>query len=460
MSESRQCSISARGRKAVGFLLVFGVICLALFRALSGNEGAEVVIAHFNDLGGRVRADNEGRGGIIKLAGAWRKVQSRRPGALLLVAGDLITGSPLSTHTKGEGVFDLANGMGIDAFAPGNHEFDYGPEQYKKYMKIARFPFVAANISPFKKNAKNVKLADAPYVIIEAGKVKVGIIGAAHPATPWLTFPENTKGVNFEKPDKSFRKIVPEVDKKAHLVVALTHVGMKDDRKLARRVKGIDVIIGGHSWHATDRPEKVGGTWISHAGENGKFLGIVRVKVNPDTEEIIRVAGRTIPVGPNTSHDEEMARAVEAAENDLPLNPDEKLTRVGRKMEAEGDLAPWLAGIMKQYTGADAAVVNTGGIRSGFEEGPVTYRDVYRAMPFDNRVVVIPMSGKKLKGWMSGRELIFDRVFAPGASAAYRVATMDFIAMTRDIPKEKWKIYPLSVRALMIKELKTVGIVE
>jgi len=460
MKKNGRRSVSVRGEITVGFLLICVVAGTVFLKSVSGGERAEVVIAHFNDLGGRVRADCEGKGGIVRLAGAWREVRSKYPDALLLVAGDLITGSPLSTLTGGEGIFKLADEMDIDAFAPGNHEFDYGPEQYEKYIEIARFPFVAANLSPFGKNPRNMKLADAPYVVVDAGEVKVGIIGAAHPATPWLTFPENTKGVRFESPEKSLGKLVPEVDGKAQLVVALTHIGMDDDRRLAREVKGVDLIIGGHSWHVSERPEKVNDTWISHACENGECLGLLRVSLEPRTERIIRVSGKMIPVGPGTAPDERMKKAADAAENALPLDPDEKIAAARRKINAKGDLAPWLAKIMRKYTGADTATVNAGGVRSGFCAGDITYRDVYRVMPFDNRVVTVSLSGVRLGEWMSGRDLVFDRVFIPDASETYRVATMDFVAMARDIPKKKWEIYPMSVRALMIRELKTVGIVE
>ncbi len=444
-------------RKTI-FILVavaFGAVAFH-FRNVSSDGAVEVVIAHFNDLGGRIQANKKGRGGIIRLAGVWRRFQSKHPDAVLLGAGDMITGSALCTLTHGEGVFRLVDMMGMDAFAPGNHEFDHGVKQYLKFMEIAHFPFVAANLRPGKSLGK-ITLADAPYVILDAAGVKIGVIGLAHPATPFLTFRKNTRGVDFLKSAPSVRKLISEVDNKAQLVVALTHIGMNNDRKLARRVRGIDIIIGGHSPEATYRPVRVGKTWIAHAGDNGNFLGVVRVRLNPATEKVVKVKGNLLPVGSRTPPDPDMATAAAAEEEKLPIRPDEVIAEALGHYDKNEDLAPWIARLMKDYSGADVAMVNIGGVRADFEKGSITYRDVFRVMPFDNQVVVIRIHGKELARWIRKGNLITDRSFRPDRSRFYKVATMDFVVSKRRIPEGDLRTTQLKVRDLMIQNLKRRG---
>jgi len=430
---------------------------MAYYLAPASDEGAvEVVIAHFNDLGGHVRADRSGRGGIVKLTGAWRKLKSKHPDALLLVAGDMITGSALSTLTRGEGIFRLANKMDINAFAPGNHEFDHGVEQYLKLMEIARFPFVAANLRPMESLGK-VTLADAPYVILDTAGIKVGVIGAAHPATHRLTFEKHTRGIEFLDAAQSMRKLVSKVDSEAQLIVALTHIGIESDRRLARKVRGIDIIIGGHSPGATYRPVRIGNTWITHAGEDGNYLGVLRIRLNPDTEKLNKVKGEMVSIGVRTPADPDMAAAVDAEEKKLPIRPDQVIARSAKHYDKNDDIAPWVAAIMKKHTGAELGLVNIGGIRADFEQGPVTYRDVYRTMPFDNRVVIVRLSGEELARWMKRGTLVPDRRFRPRPDKFYKVATMDFIVAQRRISKSRLRTLPLKVRDLMIKDLKRRG---
>ena len=301
-------------KRRLFIVLVIVVAAAAIvLKASSSADSVDIVIAHFNDLGGRVTLSRDGQGGVIRLAGEWRKIQKRHPEALLFVSGDLITGSPLSTLTKGEGVFRIANELGIDAFAPGNHEFDHGAEQYLRLKEIARFPFLAINME-FSQSREKIRMTDAPYMMFDVAGIKVGTVGAITPSTPFITFPENTRGVTFNKPSKTLRKIVEKVDRKAHLVVAITHLGMRDDRKLARKVRNIDLIVGGHSYDVTYRPVKVGKTRIVNAGGNGEYLGVVHVKINPATEKVLRVSGKMIPVGPDSPTDsgiETLARRME-----------------------------------------------------------------------------------------------------------------------------------------------------
>jgi len=445
-------------RKTIILTSFFALFALFFIRTPVTGDATEVIIAHFNDLGGRIQPDNRGRGGLVKLAGAWRRFHSEHPNSILLMSGDLITGSALSTLTKGEGVFRLANRMGIAAFTPGNHEFDYGVERYLKFMNIARFPFVAANLKPAK-SLTETKLADAPYIILTESGIKVGIIGIISEATPRMSYRKNTAGVVFADPIAELRKLVPKVEREAQLIVAMTHIGMEEDYKLARNVKGIDIIIGGHSYSPTLHPNRVRNTWIVNAGADGEFLGVVYIRLNPVTKQLIKVRSVLLPIDKNVLSDPEMAAAAQAEEAKLPVRLDEVIARTGRYMDKDADIAPWLAGLMKKYAGADVGLINEGGVRSDIEPGPITLRDVYRIMPFDDKIVVIRLPGAELAQWMKKENLIADRNFRPVPGRFYNIATSDFAAEYCPSRPPDMRYMPLNIRDLMINDLSSRGII-
>lgn len=112
-------------------------------------------------------------GGAAYLAGYVNQVRAEEKNVLLLDAGDILTGPPISTLTEGEAPIDLYNYIGYDAVAVGNHEFDHGWQRARNLLSYAQFPFLSANI--FYKNT-NILFAK-PYEILDAGDVRVGVIG-------------------------------------------------------------------------------------------------------------------------------------------------------------------------------------------------------------------------------------------------------------------------------------------
>ena len=443
-------------RKTIILTSFFSLFLVFFIRTPVTGDATEVIIAHFNDLGGQIWPDRKGCGGLVKLAGAWRRFHSEHPNSILLVSGDLITGSSLSTLTRGEGVFRLANRMGFAAFTPGNHEFDYGVEQYLKFMSIARFPFVAANIKPAK-NIKESKLSDAPYIILTESGIKVGVIGVISEATPRMTYRKNTAGVEFTDPTGELRNLVPKVKREAELVVAMTHIGMEEDYKLATNVKGIDIIIGGHSYSPTLHPNRVSNTWIVNAGADGEFLGVIYIRLNPVTKKLIKVRSELLPIDKNAQPDPEMAAAAQAEEAKLPVRLDAVIARAATYLDKDADIAPWLAALMKKYTGADVGLINEGGVRSGIEPGAITLRDVYRIMPFDDKIVIIRLPGVELAQWMKKENLIADRNFRPVSGRFYNIATSDFVAEYCPSRPPAMRYMPLNIRDLMINDLSSQG---
>ena len=221
-------------------------------------------------------------GGFAHLATLVKRLKASRPGALLLDGGDTWQGSATALWSKGQDMVDAQKLLGVDVMT-GHWEFTYGQERVKQVVERDfkdRIEFVAQNVH-------TADFGDAvfkPYTLREINGVAVGIIGQAFPYTPVANpryfVPDWTFGIKEDE----LRKQVEEVRAKgAKVVVLLSHNGMDVDLKLASRVAGIDVILGGHTHDAVPRPVPVanagGTTLVTNAGSNGKFLGVLDLDV-------------------------------------------------------------------------------------------------------------------------------------------------------------------------------------
>ena len=217
-------------------------------------------------------------GGFAHLATLVRRIRAQRPGALLLDGGDNWQGSATSLWTRGQDMIDASKLLNIDVMT-GHWEFTYGAarvqEAISKDLK-GRTEFLA----------QNVKTADfgdpvfKPYVLREVNGVLLAIVGQAFPYTPIANPRHFVEDWTFGIQEENLQKVVGEARAKgAQAVVLLSHNGMDVDLKLAARVTGIDVILGGHTHDAVPEPVPVanrgGRTLVTNAGSNGKFLAVV-----------------------------------------------------------------------------------------------------------------------------------------------------------------------------------------
>jgi sulfur-oxidizing protein SoxB len=221
-------------------------------------------------------------GGFAHLATLVKKVRGQRPGALLLDGGDTWQGSATALWTKGEDMVQAAKLLGVDVMT-GHWEFTLGAARVKELVETqlkGRIEFLAQNVS-------TTDFGDpvfTPWVMREINGVPIAIIGQAFPYVP-IAHPRHlvadwTFGIQEEKLQKT---IDAALAKGAHAVILLSHNGMDVDLKLAGRVSGIDVILGGHTHDAVPDPVAVrnrgGTTLVTNAGCNGKFLAVLDLDV-------------------------------------------------------------------------------------------------------------------------------------------------------------------------------------
>jgi 5'-nucleotidase/UDP-sugar diphosphatase len=383
-------------RKTWIFLVCSFFIILCISTVYSQQQ--EIRILHLNDFHGfaveyRPYGSSEMQGRLAYLAWKVDKLRSEKS-SLLLAAGDMIQGNNWANLFQGKSVIEAMNEMGFDAMVVGNHEFDYGQDVLRERIAEANFPVLGANV----KGVSELK----QYIIKELEGVRIAVIGVVTDEVPVTTHPRNVVGLEFLPPADRVQKIVWDLRSRCDIIVVLSHLGFAGDMELAKKVNGIDLIVGGHSHTKLEKPVFVGMTTIVQAYEHGKALGVVKVTVEDRQiagitsflEPILpdpKVMNKTVAVIVNNYQkkvDARMNETVGVAEVDL----DGKNARLG-----ETNLGNLLADIMRGASGADTAIINGGGIRTSINKGQVKVNDVYSVVPFDNYIVAIKLSGKQVQ---------------------------------------------------------------
>ncbi len=236
-------------------------------------------------------AEEYGRmGGLDRIGTILNRIRAERPGALLLDGGDTWQGSYTANATKGQDMIKVMNALKPDAMTS-HWEFTYGGDYIREVIEDLPFPFLGANIF----DTEWDEPAFEPTLMTESGGVSVAVIGQAFPympiANPGWMFPDLSFGIR----EKRVQEVVDEArENGAELVVLLSHNGFDVDRKLASRVKGIDVILTGHTHDALPVPVKVGKTLLIASGSHGKF--VTRLDLDVQGGTVRDVGHRLIPV--------------------------------------------------------------------------------------------------------------------------------------------------------------------
>ncbi|MFW5868207.1 MAG: bifunctional metallophosphatase/5'-nucleotidase, partial [Armatimonadota bacterium] len=283
---------------------------LALLSLACGAWAApqNVTILHFNDSHGNVLTpEDEGDlGGIARIAALVDQIreenEARDVTTLLLIAGDVLQGTPLSTVFHGEADFAALNRMDVSAMAIGNHEFDYGMPNLHRLIEMANFPILSANIR---------RKVDGSLVFDGTERFTVGdemivVIGLTTPETRVTTMPTNVENLDFEEPVETAAMLADRITRtEDRVVVALTHLGYEEDLKLARAVPALDVVVGGHSHTMLEESVSAGNAVVVQAKSYGEYLG--RLDLVIDDGKVVNHEYSLIPIDASIAQDPDVA---------------------------------------------------------------------------------------------------------------------------------------------------------
>jgi sulfur-oxidizing protein SoxB len=282
-----------------------GFICGEAFQEYYGTEKGtlEQYFDTHNDFA--LLAKKFGKmGGISHMKTLVDHVRKERgeKNVLLLDSGDTWQGTAVALHTKGEAIVDAQNYLGVDVMV-GHWEFTYGKERVMELIEMLNGNFISQNVidnDPFSDEFE--ELIFPPYSIKEVGGTKIGIIGQSFPFTSTANPKKFTEGWSFGLRHETLQEHVDHLrnKEKVDAVVVLSHDGFSVDQELAKRVKGVDFILSGHTHDPSPKPIVVNDTVILISGSHGKYVGRLDIvaengKVTDYEFKLIPVASKLIP---------------------------------------------------------------------------------------------------------------------------------------------------------------------
>lgn len=318
-------------------------------------------------------------GGMDRVATVVKSIRADRPEAIILDGGDTWHGSMVSLKTKGQDVVNVMNKLGVEAMTS-HWEWTLGTERVKEIVEALPFPFLGQNIF----DAEWDEPAFEPYTWFECGGAKIAVIGQAFPympiANPGWMFPEYSFGIR----DEHMQKMVDEVRAEgADLVVVLSHNGFDVDRKMASRVKGIDVILTGHTHDAIPEPVLVGETIMIASGSHGKYVS--RVDLDVRDGKMMGFRHKLIPIFADViTPDAEMAELIDADRAPYKAELEEVIGKTDSLLYRRGNFnGTWDDLICDaMLSERDAEIAMSPGVRWGASVMPgdnITREDIHNA---------------------------------------------------------------------------------
>ena len=383
-----------------------GISRLALLAALlAAPAGAETVKLTLLGVGDVYNFEEEdGRGGFARLNAVARAERAANPNTLYLFNGDMLSPSLASGFDKGQNTIDFTNLVPFDLAVPGNHEFDFGPENFAEKLAASKYPWAAINIT----NADGSAVAGLGGVMVkEVGGLKVALIPVAQDTSPEVS---STGSLKFGPTvDMGIAAAEQARADGADIVVGVVQTNMENDRALIAS-HAFDVILSGDDHSYATAYDGV--TAYVETSIDGQFLTpidlVVEVEVAEDGKREISwvPAFRFIDTATVTPDPESVAMAdalratmdqtldVEIGTVEAPLDSRRNVVR-----GEEATMGNLIADAMRDATGADIAIMNGGGIRGDttYDAGrKLTRRDILTELPFGNTTVVTELPGSQI----------------------------------------------------------------
>ncbi len=447
-----------------GTLLSGSLLAVAALAAPAIAETVKITILGVGDT--YDFEEEDGRGGFARQNAVARAERANNPNTLYVFDGDMLSPSILSGFDKGQNTIDLTNIVPFDLAVPGNHEFDFGPENFIEKMNASNYPWAAINIT----NADGSPVEGLGGVMVkEMAGLKIALIPVAQDTTPEVSSPGDLKFLPTV--DTAIAAAEAARADGADLVIGVVQTDMSNDRQLIGS-HVFDVIMSGDDHSYATAYDGI--TAYVETSIDGAYLSPVDLNVTIEEKD-----------GKRTVHWTPVFRFIDTAEvtpdpetqalvDELEASLDESLNveigtteveldsrrNIVRSVEsAMGDL---IADAMKDATGADIGFTNGGGIRADrtYDPGTVlTRRDILSELPFGNVTVVTELPGSQVLAALengvsqvedgagrfpqvSGLSFAFD----PSAPAGSRISEV----MVGDQPLDPDAIYKVATNDYML----------
>ncbi len=405
---------------------VLGILFAAVSACycLSAADLATLTVLHINDLHAQLTPVSNGNGGLARLAGVIRRERTGCKDCLLVEAGDVVQGSPVSTIFKGLPVYEIVNLISFDAGTFGNHEFDYGWGQAQKFLGTARQATVLGNLE----DSRGAQLAPAPFVILNVNGLRVAVIGLITEDMKNLSTPALMGDWHVTPVYQAARRYAAEARKNADIVVLLGHLTPSEEAVVLHTIPAISIVVTGHAHDGMQAPLSEGNRVLVRVKANGEELGRLEAVVDKQSKSLASWNWKRIPVNAEAPEAQDVAKEVKHWEDEVTKVVDQPIATASREIFPP-EVRRLIERAMCEATGADFAFMNAGGVRDKLPKGQLLARHVWTVMPFDNLVVTARVKGSLLPPVVAqGKSIDLEKM--------YTLAVSDFTAANQGAPSQ------------------------
>lgn len=368
------------------------------------EQDTTIQIVHTNDIHGYYTETKNGTLGFAVL----KSIVDLEGADLVLDMGDTFHGQAFATIDEGSSIAQLMKEVGYDAVTPGNHDWSYGAERLKELEKIGGFPILAANVTTlngddfFEQNylVKEVTADDGT-------KLKVGVVGVIDDEFYRSTASDNIAGLTFEEEAQEATKIAQYLNdvEKCDIVLAMTH--QSNCEEFIANIKGIDAVLAGHEHIVMDEsyPDSEGKLVpVVEAGYYMNNIGVMELTLDAESKEIVSVDERFYTMENDIAENEQVKESISEIEKQQQVTLSQAIGYTENAYPyswedvriAQQDIGKLVTESYMEFTGANVAFENAGGIRAGLDAGDITYQDVISISPYGNVVVTKKLTGKEI----------------------------------------------------------------
>jgi 2',3'-cyclic-nucleotide 2'-phosphodiesterase/3'-nucleotidase len=412
-------------------LLTVLVLAIAAHRP-AGAEELRLTVLHTTDLHGALTGwddlnDRPSAGGLARIATLVARARAEGHPLLVLDGGDALQGSAVQTayragaQSRPEPVMAAMRAIGYDAMAVGNHEFDHGPQALERARREGGFPWLSANAV----QGSDGKPAFDASIVRRFGSLRVGVVGLTTPTAGEPLGSLRWNGMRFGSPVDAARHEVERLrrDERCDAIVLIAHTGLEQDpatgrarpedlpeenwgERLAAEVPGVDLLILGHT-HAVIDGIELGGALVTQSGQRGEALGRAELTFTraDSTQRWARTRrfARVTAVADSVREDEALLRLATpyraAADSMLSREVGRTTAAIDapRGRFADGPLWNLIHAAQLAASGADVSLAPLYDPSLAIPAGPIRLRDVMRMAPYENRLIVLELTGAQLK---------------------------------------------------------------
>jgi len=380
-------------------LLITYLVIIALVSCTKDNENKTPIPPAKKDL--TIFIVNDVHAQIDNFAKVKYIIDQERKETNVIVtsAGDNFSGNPIVDNypEKGYPIIDIMNKVGFDVATIGNHEFDYGEENLKNRITQSNFDWICANVNM----SNSVIPQPLEYTTISIDNLKVTFLGLIETngksdATIPSTHPWKVQNITFQKYSDvvtNYSDLKKQED--SDLYIALTHLGLNSDEKLAQQFPYFDLIIGGHSH--SKAYETVNDIPIFQAGSLLKYLG--KIKLTVTDKEIEAIQYELIDLQDYTEQDSDLKKVIDEYNNSPFFY---EVIGKSQLNHNKYQVGCFTAEAFRKELNVDLTFQNTGGVRANLDKGDIIKKEIYEILPFNNYMIIYEMSVAEIKNFLRG----------------------------------------------------------